>query len=100
PPPLRAVPRFLVLAGHLRRLWCPGPSLAYFVAAGVAENAGVLLSVIALSIGTVSVVAPLSGSGPLFVLALSFLFLRGVERLSARVVGGTLLIVLGVYLIT
>jgi uncharacterized membrane protein len=97
---LVAFTAFLVLAGHLRRLWCPGRSLAYFVAAGVAENAGVLLSVIALSIGTVSVVAPLSGSGPLFVLALSFLFLRGVERLSARVVGGTLLIVLGVYLIT
>jgi drug/metabolite transporter (DMT)-like permease len=37
---------------------------------------------------------------PLFVLALSALFLRNVERLGARLVAGTLLIVLGVYLIT
>jgi uncharacterized membrane protein len=37
---------------------------------------------------------------PLFVLALSWLFLRDVERMSTRLVVGTLLIVLGVYLIT
>jgi drug/metabolite transporter (DMT)-like permease len=37
---------------------------------------------------------------PIFVLLLSFLFLRGIERLTARVVVGTVLIVLGVYLIT
>jgi drug/metabolite transporter (DMT)-like permease len=37
---------------------------------------------------------------PLFVLALSAAFLRHVERVSARLVVGTLLIVLGVYLIT
>jgi DME family drug/metabolite transporter len=97
---LVAFTAFLALAGYLRDMSCRGRSLAFFVAAGLAENAGVFLSVVALSVGTVSVVAPLSGSGPLFVLVLSFLFLRGVERLSARVVGGTLLIVLGVYLIT
>jgi drug/metabolite transporter (DMT)-like permease len=60
----------------------------------------VLLSVAALGVGAVSVVAPLVGTMPLFVLALSAAFLRHVERISARLVAGTLLIVLGVYLIT
>jgi DME family drug/metabolite transporter len=91
---------FLAVTGQLRDMSCRGASLGYFVAAGVAENAAVLLIVVALSVGAVSVVAPLSGSSPLFVLVLSFLFLRGVERLSVRVVAGTLLIVAGVYLIT
>src|SRR5436309_3176969 len=47
--------------------------------------------------GTVVIVL---GTTPIFVLFLSFFFLRGVETLSARLVLGTLLIVLGVYLIT
>jgi uncharacterized membrane protein len=81
-------------------LACRGRSLAWFVAAGVAENAGVFLNVLALSVGSVSVVAPLLGTAPIFVLLLSFAFLRGLERLSGRVVLGTVLIVLGVYLIT
>jgi drug/metabolite transporter (DMT)-like permease len=46
------------------------------------------------------VVAPLAGTTPLFVLALSRIFLRDLEPLSARLVVGTLLIVVGVYLIT
>jgi uncharacterized membrane protein len=47
----------------------------------------------------VSVVTPLYGSSPIFVLLLSFFFLRGIERMNARVVIGTLLIVLGIYLL-
>src|SRR6059036_101054 len=77
-----------------------GWSLAHFVAAGLSENVGVFMNVVALSMGTVSVVTPLYGTAPIFVLFLAPLFLRDVERVRARVVGGTLLIVLGVYLIT
>lgn len=91
---------FLLLSGNRRALVCEGRSLGYFVAAGVAENAGVFLGLMALNLGSVSVVVPLSGVGPLFVLPLSFFFLKGVDRLSARVVLGTILIVLGVYLVT
>jgi uncharacterized membrane protein len=46
------------------------------------------------------VVAPLSSVSPIFVLVFSFFFLRGIELLNARIVLGTLLIVVGVYLIT
>lgn len=97
---LIAVTAFLAATGHRHRARCDGPSLGYLIAAGIAENAGVLLGVIALQVGTVTVVAPLVGTMPLFVLALSAVFLRNVERISARLIVGTLLIVLGVYLIT
>jgi uncharacterized membrane protein len=91
---------FLLLSGHRSALVSRGRSLGYFIAAGVAENAGVFLGLLALNLGTVSVVAPLSGAASLFVLPLSFFFLRGVDRLSGRVVVGTILVVLGVYLVT
>jgi drug/metabolite transporter (DMT)-like permease len=48
----------------------------------------------------VSVVTPLTATMPIFVLFMTFAFLRGVERLTTRIVLGTILIVLGVYLIT
>ena len=55
---------------------------------------------VALGFGAVSVVAPLTIISPIFVLLLSFLFLRGLEILNKRVVFGSVLIVFGVYLIT
>ena len=91
---------FLIASGNRDAMVVRGRSLAHFFAAGITENAGVFLNVVALGLGTVSVVAPLYGSAPIFVLLLSYFFLRGVEILTGRVVVGTLLIVLGVYLIT
>jgi drug/metabolite transporter, DME family len=91
---------FLVASGQRRAMVCRGPSLVYFVAAGVAENMGVFLVVLALSVGTVSVVAPLTNVTPLFVILFSLLFLRGIETLNARVIGGSALIVVGACLIT
>jgi drug/metabolite transporter, DME family len=91
---------FLAVAGQRRAFVCRGRSLAYFVAAGLAENTSVFLTIVALSVGTVSVVMPLTGSAPIFVLLLSVLFLKGIDRLTPRIVLGTLLIVLGVYLVT
>jgi DME family drug/metabolite transporter len=91
---------FLAASGHLRRFRCEPRSLGYLIGAGVLENGGVFLSVLALRVGTVSVVAPLSGTAPLFVLALSWFFLRDVEHINARLTTGVVLIVLGVYLIS
>ena len=79
---------------------CRGRTLGYFIAAGVAENGGVFLLIVALSVGAVSVVTPLTAASPLFVLLLTPFFLRGVEVLTTRIVIGTVLIVIGVYLIT
>ncbi|PWU24149.1 MAG: hypothetical protein C5B48_07395 [Candidatus Rokuibacteriota bacterium] len=91
---------FLLASGQRHIMACRGRSLAHFVAAGITENLGVFLNIVALSIGSVSIVAPLYGAAPIFVLLLSFFFLRGIETLSGWVIAGTLLIVLGIYLIT
>jgi drug/metabolite transporter, DME family len=91
---------FLLASGQGAAMVCRGRSLASFIAAGVTENAGVFLVVLALSLGTVSVVAPLTNVTPLFVIVFSLLFLRGVETLNARVIGGSALIVVGAVLIT
>jgi drug/metabolite transporter, DME family len=91
---------FLVASGQSGAMVCRGPSLVYFVDAGVTENLGVFLVVLALSVGTVSVVAPLTNVTPLFVIVFSLLFLRGIETLNARVIGGSALIMVGACLIT
>ena len=91
---------FLFVAGKLGTILGTPRSIMYFVWAGLAENLGVFLILVALSMGTVSVVAPLTGTAPIFVLVMSPFFLRGLERPTWRVVVGTLLIVFGVYLIT
>ena len=97
---LVAFTAFLLASGQRAAMGCRGASLACFIAAGVTENLSVFLTVVALNLGAVSVVAPLSAVAPIFVLLLSLAFLRGLEALNARVVLGTLLIVAGVYLIT
>jgi DME family drug/metabolite transporter len=97
---LVAYTAFLVASRQTALMMCRGRSLVYFMIAGVAENVGVFLLLEGLSLGTVSVVAPLASVSPIFVLALSFFFLRGIDILNRRIVLGTLLIVSGVYLIT
>ena len=97
---LVAYAAFLLATGQRAAMACRGPSLGYFVVAGIAENTAVFINLLALRTGMVSVVTPLYGTAPIFVLLLSFLFLRGIEAVSGRIVAGTLLIVLGVYLIT
>lgn len=54
----------------------------------------------ALSLGDVSVVVPLVNTNPLFIVILSALFLKDLEKVTGLVVTGALLIVGGVGLIT
>ena len=91
---------FMLATGQREALIARGRPLAYFAAAGLMENTAVFLNIVALGMGTVSVVTPLNGTSPIFVLLLSFFFLRDVEVLTARIVAGTILIVLGIYLIS
>ncbi|HEV8614700.1 MAG TPA: DMT family transporter [Methylomirabilota bacterium] len=97
---LIAFSAFLVVSRQVGAARCGGWSLLYFALAGLLENLSVFLIVVALSIGTVSVVAPLASVSPIFVLVLSFFFLRGIELLNWRIVVGTLLIVAGVSVMT
>jgi uncharacterized membrane protein len=85
----------------------PSPSLLkikpraalFFGAAGLCQGIGLVGLYIALQIGLVSVVVPLYNLSPLFVLVLSWLFLKGVEKITGRILVGTLAIVSGVILI-
>ena len=91
---------YLLVSGNRHLMRCQGRSLWYFAGAGVAENTGVCLMIVALSLGQVSVVVPLSGTAPLFVLPMTWLFLRHVEKLTWRIVVGSILIVAGVGILT
>ncbi len=91
---------FVLALGKWHALKCDRSSLLYFIGGGLTENFSVLLVIVALGLGEVSIVSPLSATSPLFVLLLAFLFPSGVQRLSWRVVAGTVLIVLGVFVLS
>jgi uncharacterized membrane protein len=91
---------FVIASGNLRALRCDRESFLYLASGGAFENIGVLLVIVALGFGEVSVVSPLSATAPLFVLLLALIFPSDVRKLGWRVAAGTVLIVLGVFLLT
>jgi uncharacterized membrane protein len=97
---LIAMTTFVVASGNLGSLRCSRRSLLYFIGGGIAENGGVFLLLLALGFGDVSVVVPLAGSAPLFVLLLAYLFPGAKGALGWRIVAGVVLIVLGVALLS
>ncbi len=72
----------------------------WFLAAGVTVSLAMVCIYYALDLGKVSVVIPLSSTGPFFSLILTALFLRDVERVTLRVVCSAALIVGGVVMLT
>jgi uncharacterized membrane protein len=97
---LVAMTAFVVASGNLGSLRCSRRSVRYFIAGGIAENGGVFLLLLSLGFGDVSVVIPLAGTAPLFVLALAYLFPSERSRLGWRIVAGVVLVVLGVALLS
>ena len=95
-----AATTFVLVSGNRGALVCDGRSILYFIGGGIMENTGVFLVLVALGLGEVSVVTPLAGTTPLFVLLLTFLFPRGMGKLSWRIIVGVVLIVLGVVSLT
>src|SRR5206468_2226949 len=91
---------FVVATGNHGSLRCDRRSLRYFIAGGIAENAGVFLVLASLGFGDVSIVTPLAGTSPLFVLLLAYFFPSRAEKLTWRVVVGAVLIVLGVVMLS
>jgi uncharacterized membrane protein len=72
----------------------------FYLAAGLAISLGMVTIYYALDLGKVVVVIPITSTGPLFTLMLTVLFLRGVERVTLKIVLGALLIISGVVLLT
>ena len=97
---LIATTAFVAASGNLGSLRCSRRSLLYFIGGGIAENGGVFLLLLALGFGDVSVVIPLAGTAPLFVLGLAYLIPSERSKLGWRIVAGVTLIVLGVALLS
>lgn len=72
----------------------------WFLAAGVTISIGMVCIYYALDLGKVSVVIPISSTGPFFSLILTAIFLRDVERVTRRIVISAAMIVGGVVLLT
>ena len=70
-------------------------ALAPFLMAGIFETLGILLVVIALSLGPVVIVSPIVATSPLWILVGTGVFLRGIEKLNLRTVIGALCVVGG-----
>lgn len=75
------------------------PAFGMFAFSGVLQSIGFLAIVLGLSGGDVSVVYPVTSSAPLFTLGFTWLFLRGVERLTWRIILGAILVVAGVIIL-
>lgn len=75
-------------------------SLPFYLPAGVVVSLGMVSIYYALDLGKVTVVIPLSSTGPLFSLVLSAIFLRDVERVTIKIILGACVIISGVLLIT
>ncbi|HEX2226168.1 MAG TPA: DMT family transporter [Candidatus Binatia bacterium] len=73
--------------------------LRYFAISGFMNFLSYLLTYTALSLERVSIISPLVNGSSLFVLPLTALFLKDVEKLTARKIGATALVILGVFLI-
>ena len=74
--------------------------LWWFLAAGVTISFGMTCIYYALDLGKVSVVIPISSTGPFFSLILAAIFLRDVEKVTLRIVVSAAMIVGGVVLLT
>ena len=90
---------YIIVTQQHRSLKIDRPSLAYFAATGLVSSLGWIALMKALEIGVVSVVTTIVYSYPLFTLFFSRSFLRD-EKLSMRIVAGSVLVVVGVAVVT
>jgi len=77
-----------------RPVWHPR-AIGPFLIAGFFETLGILLVIIALSVGHVVIVSPIVATSPLWILLGTGLFLRGIESLTVRTVLGAVCVVAG-----
>jgi len=70
------------------------------IGGGLFSAGGVMLMFLALQRGEVIAVSPVLATNPLFTLAFALVMLRGVERVTARIVLGAVLVVCGVVILS
>jgi uncharacterized membrane protein len=91
---------FLLTTRRMHVLHMERRSFLYFLAAGLSATSAQILNFVALGGGQVSSIIPLLNTTPLFIVVFSRLFLRGVEKVTSRIIIGAILMVTGVVLIT
>ena len=74
--------------------------LAHFTLAGFMNFLSYVFAYTALSMERVSLMSPLINGSSLFILPLSALFLKDVEKITPRIIGAIGLVLLGVFLIS
>lgn len=89
-----AVPYSWLSRSDRRPIWHPRAVL-HFSVSGVFEGLGALLSLVALGLGRVVIVAPIVATTPLWNLIIAAVFFRGREELNARTIAGTACVILG-----
>lgn len=90
----RTLSRNRGIQGNARR------GILFVIGGGIFSACGVLLMFLALQRGEVVAVAPVLATNPLFTLAFAVVLLRGVERVTLRIVLGATLVVCGVVILT
>jgi len=86
--------------GSFKQIRCTRKEFRFFILAGIFSSLGPVLLYFSLQYADLVVVAPLASTTPLFVLLMSYIFLRADEIFTTRVVMGTIATVLGVMMVT
>ncbi len=77
----------------------PKRALAWIALAGILASTGAFLSFFALALAPIVLISPILAVSPLMTLLLAAIFLRQVEKVTARVVLGSSLVIVGVLLV-
>lgn len=72
----------------------------WYVAAGIANTAFLVSYYAALNVSSVTIVVPILQTSPVFVVAISAVFLRDLEQVTWRLVGGMVIVIAGSILVT
>lgn len=91
---------YLMARSSRQELAVSRQAAGFFGLAGLATSIAIPTLYLALRLGQVVVVTPIMNTSPLFVLALSYVFFRGEELFTPRVVAGTVGVVAGVILLS
>ncbi len=87
------------IKGLIRKALIDRESLKFYVLSGLFTSMAFMLSMKALSVGKVSTMAPIMNTMPFFVLVLSPVLLRKIERVTTEIVAGTVLIIAGTVMV-
>jgi transporter family protein len=91
---------YLTASRNLDQIKTNKNGLMYFIGSGIVISIAWIAMFNALMIGNVSVVSSIIGGYPLFSLVLSYIALKGTEDFGLNVILGSLIIVIGVVIIS